>query len=175
MFALLLGGSIWGYFKFAHYRYLTNAGHNHVTFRRQVNWSAYLEYGRRIRNNFNVSVPAMTHQNYEILRKYRRGGYHNQSDLFYAESQAYIDLLLESVTQLDTQQVPDVLERAHISLSKAHGLCYETMVELRLAHESEGAEKAMYLKSAQKKADEAFKTGNQGIADFKRLWDPTKN
>lgn len=173
-FALTMFVAVWGYFKFYHYRNLVNAGHNHITFKHRVNWSAYLEYGRRFRGGFKVTVAAMTSQNYNMVQRYKKGAFTNHSDLFYAETQAYIDLLLDSVTQLDAQQVPEVLERAHIDLSRAHGLCYETVLELRLAHETEGAERANHLRNAQKYAEEASKTGNRGIADMERAWANTK-
>lgn len=168
--ALVLGLTVWGYFKFFHYAKLVNAGHNHQTFAEQTNWPAVLEYGRRVRTNFSVSATAMTRQNDQILRKFQRGEYDHNTEAFERETSEFIDLLLQDVTQFDSQQVPKFLDSPHIKISKAHGQCYETMVNLRAASSSQGAERTGYLRKAVENAKEATQSGNTGLTEFRRIW-----
>ena len=168
--ALVLGGSIWGYFKFFHYGALVNAGKNHKTFVAKDNWPAYLEYGRRFRGSVSVSVKGMLQQNYAMISDVKKGKYKDRESVFEADTKAFINVLLESVTDFDGQQVPTVLEKSHIMVSKAHGLCYESVLLLKEAQGEEGAERARLIKEAEKKMQDAWKQGMAGVKEHKRVW-----
>lgn len=168
--ALVLGGSIWGYFKFFHYSKLANAGKNHTTFVAKDNWPAYLEYGRRFRTGFALSVEGFLKQNYRLLTDYKKGKYKERDGAFNEETKALIDILLNCITDFDGQQVPTVLEKSHVLLSRSHGLCYESILLLREAHGAEGAERTQLLKESEKKMNEAWKAGTAGSKEHRRVW-----
>lgn len=168
--AIVIGGSIWGYFKFIHWRPLTLAGHNHKTFDYKKNAPAYLEYGRRMRTGFAFQVRAMCGQNAEIIKKFKAGTYKNNKDEFDADTSSFCNSLLESIEQFDGQQVPNVLEKAHAKIANCHRLCYESVQALREAYGSEGAEQQRLLKEAEKKMKEAWTTGDSGVKLHNAIW-----
>ena len=168
--AVVLGGSIWGYFQFIHWRPLVLAGHNHKTFVERKNWPAYLEYGRRFRVGFAFGIKAMCQQNYNLIKKFKKGEYKDDSGAFEADTKDFMNQLLESVQQFDGQEVPKRLEPAHIKVARCHGLCYESVLSLREANKAEGAERERLVKDAEKKAKDAWKMGDAGVKEFFRIW-----
>ena len=169
LLALVLGGGMWGYHRFFYYAPLVKAGSNHQLFSERENRSAYLEYVGRVRTRHGPSVVAMLNHNQQILRQFRSKGYSKGTEAFERDSAEFIRLLRDSVIEFDSQAVPQVLEPAHRQLSRAHGLCYETVVLLREAQAAEGAEREQLLKAAREKARQANYSGNQGLRDFHRL------
>lgn len=171
--AVVIGGSIWGYFKFIHWRPLTLAGHNHKTFVQKKNAPAYLEYGRRFRTGFSFQVRTMCVQNADIIKKFKAGEYKEHKDEFDADTSTFCNGLLESIEQFDGQQVPDVLEKSHAKISNSHRLCYESIQALREAYGAEGAEQQQLVREAEKKMKEAWTTGDAGVKLHKAIWDRT--
>jgi hypothetical protein len=171
--AIAIGGTIWGYFQFVHWRPLVRAGNAHKTFVQSKNWPAYLEYGRRFRVGFSFGVKAMCTQNYNLIKDFKKGAYKDNPDGFEADTKAFMNGLLESVTQFDGQEVPVRLESPHKKVSKAHGLCYESILFLKEANKAEGAERDRLVKESEKKAKEAWQVGTAGVNEFKRIWSST--
>lgn len=171
--ALAIGGSIWGYFQFVHWKPLVKAGNNHRTFPYKKNIPAYLEYGRRFRTGFDFGSKGMVKNNYELVKKFKKGAYKDNPGEFDSESKAFMNQLLDSIQQFDGQEVPDVLEKAHRQVARAHGLCYESILFLREANKAEGAERDRLVKESEKKALEAWKTAHAGVTLFYQIWDRT--
>ncbi len=172
--ALVIGGSIWTYFKFVHWRPLTLAGNNHKTFDYKKNSAAYLEYGRRMRTGFGYQVRAMCGQNADLIKKFKKGEYKENKSLFDEETSAFCNSLLDSIQQFDGQQVPNVLEKSHAKISKCHKLCYESVQALREAYGSEGAEQTRLVKEAEKKLKDAWVTGSAGVKLHDSIWANTR-
>lgn len=170
--ALVLGGSIWGYFKFVHWRDLVNADTRYKTFVEKKNWAAYLEYGRRFRQHYDVSTSMMTKQCHDIVKRYEKGEYKGNAEQLQREIQEYKNALLESIQEFNGQEVPQTLEKPHKQIAAAHRLCYESMLELEAAAATEGAESTTYAKNARKKCNEAYKMQAAGKALFYQLWKP---
>ncbi len=147
-----------------------NADGHHRTFSYKRNSAAYLEYGRRMRTGFAYQVRAMCGQNTDLIKKFKRGDYLNQRDEFDADTASFSDSLLESITQFDGQQVPDVLEKSHAKIANCHRLCYESVQALREAYGAEGYEQARLVKEAEKKMKEAWLTGNAGVKLHNEIW-----
>lgn len=168
--AIVIGGTMWGYFKFFHWRDLVNAGHNHKTFDYKKNSAAYLEYGRRMRTGFSFQVRAMCGQNADIIKKFKKGEYREHKAEFDADTSAFCDSLLDSIQQFDGQQVPNILEKSHAKIAACHRLCYESVQALREAYGAEGAEQARLLKEAEKKLKEAYTTGSAGVKLHNDIW-----
>jgi len=171
--ALLIGGTIWGYFQFIHWKPLVKAGNNHKTFPYKRNIPAYLEYGRRFRTGFDFGSKGMVRNCYDLVKKFKKGEYKNDESLFDADTKTFMNQLLDSIQQFDGQEVPDVLEKAHRQVAKAHGLCYESILFLREAYKAEGAEQTRLVKEAEKKAIEAWKTRDAGVSLFYKTWERT--
>lgn len=171
--AIAIGGSIWGYFQFVHWGPLVKAGNNHKTFSQRKNWPAYLEYGRRFRTGFAFGTKAMCQQNYDLLKRFKKGEYKSEPDRFDQDCKEFMNALLESVQQFDSQEVPAVLDAAHRKVSRTHGLCYESVLFLREANHAEGGERDRLVKEAEKKMKEAWKLGDQGVKEFFRIWATT--
>lgn len=170
---IVLGGSIWAYFKFVHWRPLTLAGHNFKTFQYKQNIPAYLEYGRRMRNGFASQVKAMCSQNSDIITKMKAGKYKDNKADFDRDTTDFCNSLLESIQQFDGQQVPDVLAKSHAKVANCHRLCYESVQSLREAYVAEGAEQARLIKEAEKKYREAWAQGTAGVREHQEVWSRT--
>lgn len=168
--AIVIGGSIWSYFKFIHWRPLTLAGHNHKTFAYKKNSAAYLEYGRRMRTGFGYQVRGMCQQNADMIKKFKRGEYKENKAEFDTDTSTFCNTLLDFIQQFDGQQVPDVLERSHAKISSCCRLCYESTQALREAYGAEGAEQTRLVKEAEKKLKEAWETGNAGVKLHDSIW-----
>ena len=171
--AIVIGGTIWAYFKFIHWRPLTLAGHNHKTFSYRKNAPAYLEYGRRMRTGFGFQVKAMYMQNADLIKKFKKGEYKDHKEEFDADTSSFCNSLLESITQFDGQQVPDVLEKSHAKIANSHRLCYESTQALREAYAAEGADRDRLLKEAEKKMKEAWAAGSSGVKLHNDIWSRT--
>lgn len=168
--ALVLGGSIWGYFKFFHYSKLNTAGSNHKTFVAADNRPAYLEYGRRFRNNFSVSGKAMLQQNHKLIKDFKAGKYKGRESVFEEETKTFINALNTNIADFDGQLVPTNLEKPHINLSKAHGLCYQSVQHLRDAMKEEGPERDRLVKESERLLKEAWKLGTSAIREHTVIW-----
>lgn len=168
--AIVIGGSIWGYFKFVHWRHLTLAGKHHVTFDYKKNVAAYLEYGRRVRTGFAFQVKAMTDQNRDLIKKFKSGEYKDSKEAFDADTTTLCNALLDSIQQFDGQQVPNVLNSPHTKIAICHRLVYESVQALREAYAAEGAEQTRLLKEAEKKQKDAFTQGSAGVREFYAIW-----
>lgn len=170
--AIVLGGSIWAYFKFVHYRPLTQADTNYKTFKEKDNWGAYLEYGRRFRDHFGLQVRNMVSHNQQLITRFKKGEYKNDPDRFENETKEFINALRDDIIDFNGQQVPSSLERSHKGIAKAHRLCYESVLALQAAQASEGAERDKFLKDAERLLRDAWKVGNEGVQEYKRAWHP---
>jgi len=168
--AIVIGGTIWGYFKFIHWRPLTLAGHNHKTFPYKKNVPAYLEYGRRMRSGFAFQVRAMVAQNASLIKKFKSKEYQDNKEQFEADTSEFCNVLLDSIQQFDGQQVPDVLNKEHTNISICHRLCYESTLLLIQAYGAEGAEQSKLLKQSENKMKEAWKYGDSGVKQFFLEW-----
>lgn len=168
--AIVLGGSIWGYFKFVHWRPLVNAGHNHKTFDYKKNPNAFLEYGRRMRTFFAFQVRGMCDQNKDLIKKFKAGEYKEHKDVFEQDASNLCNAMLDTIQQFDGQEVPNVLNASHSKISAAHRLCYESVQSLREAYDAEGAEQSRLVKEAEKKLKEAQATGATGVKEFYSIW-----
>lgn len=171
--ALIIGGSIWGYFKFVHWRPLTLAGKNHKTFPYKKNIPAYLEYGRRMRSGFAFQIRGMVSQNAQLIKKFKTKEYKDNKAQFDTDTTEFCNLLLDSITQFDGQQVPDVLNQEHTKISICHRLCYESTLLLVQAYGAEGAEQDKLVKESEKKMKEAWKYGDGGVKQFFTDWAKT--
>ncbi|MBT9587852.1 hypothetical protein IV102_31245 [bacterium] len=171
--AVVIGGSIWAYFQFVHWRPLARAGNNNKNFQQSKNWPAYLEYGRRFRTGFKFGVKAMCTQNYTMIKRFKQGDFKDSPDQFDNEAKEYMNQLLESVIQFDGQEVPIRLDKPHKKISKAHGLCYESILFLKDANKAEGVERAQLVKEAEKKAKEAWTIGQSGVREMEHIWNTT--
>ncbi|MBS2036650.1 hypothetical protein JST97_16790 [bacterium] len=171
--AIVIGGSIWGYFKFVHWRPLTRAGHNHTTFDYKKNIPAYLEYGRRMRTGFSFQITAMCDQNRTIINNYKKGEYKGHSDTFESDCTTLCNALLDSIQQFDGQQVPNVLDKAHSKIANCHRLVFESIQALREADAAEGADHQRLIKEAEKKAKEAYTQGMAGVREYNAVWTRT--
>jgi|EP01012_Entosiphon_sulcatum_P034902 hypothetical protein len=168
--AIVLGGIIWGYFKFIHWRPLVNAGHMHKTFPYKKNPPACLEYGRRMRTFFSFQARAMCDQNKELIKKFKAGDYKDHKDLFDADCSALCNSMLDTIQQFDGQEVPDLLNAPHTKISTAHKYCYESVQSLVEAYGAEGAEQSRLVKEAEKKLSQAAAAESTGIKEFNSIW-----
>ena len=167
--AIVLGGSIWGYFKFFHYSGLTKAGNNHKVFDEEDNHAAVIEYGRRFRTVFAFQGKAMTKQNWNIIVKFKKGKYKSEGS-FTADIKGFITALHDSIQDFDGQQVPKKLNGAHKKLSLCHKSCYESARALEEAFELEGVEREAKVKEAESKCKEAFKLQDSAVKEYYRIW-----
>ena len=171
--ALVLGGSIWAYFRFIHWKPLVTAETNFRTFQDKKNWSARLEYGRRVRGPFDIAVRGMADQAFQMVKRYKKGEWKNNESEFEQECKAFKDALLNSISEFNGQEVPITLEKPHRLMARVHKLCYEVVLELELAQASEGAEREKALTTAEKKAKEAWQTSRTATDMFHRVWGAT--
>ncbi len=169
MIAIVLGGSIWGYFKFFHYGNLTKAGNNHVVFDEEDNHGAVIEYGRRFRQHFAIQGRAMTKQNWDMIVKFKKGKYKSEN-AFTADVKGFITALHDSISDFDGQQVPKKLNGSHSKMSLCHKACYESTRALEEAWSLEGAERDAKVKEAESKCKEAFKLQQSSVLEYQRVW-----
>ena len=140
------------------------------TFPYRSNPAAYLEYGRRMRSGFAFHVKAMYQENADLIRKFKKGEYGDDREAFEADTKAFCNALLESVTQWEGQQVPDVLEKSHAKIGNCHRLCYESVQVLREAFGAEGAERTRLLLEAEKRMKSGWAAGSSGVKLHNDIW-----
>lgn len=172
MIALVLGGSIWAYFKFFAYRLLVNADAPNAitTFEAKENPPAYLEYGRRFRDQFAQQVKHMVGQQQQMLTRFKKGEYKNSPEKLDQQLKEFINALNDSVSDFNGQQVPSTLKASHVNVARCYRLCYESALALQAAAGSEGAERTSYLKQADKLLLDAWRAGSTGVTQHKQLW-----
>jgi hypothetical protein len=170
--ALVLGGSIWAYFKFVAYRHLVNADAPKAitTFDPKENPPAYLEYGRRFRDQFAQQVRFMVSQQQTMITRFKKGEYKNNPEKLEQQLKEYINALNDSVSDFNGQQVPAPLKNSHVNVAKCYRLCYESALALQSAAASEGADRTMFLKQADDLLLKAWRAGNAGVTLHKQLW-----
>ena len=147
-----------------------NYGHSHKTFKYKKNPNAYLEYGRRMRTFFAFQVRGMCDQNKELIKKFKAGEYKDRKDIFQSDCSTLCNAMLDTISQYEGQEVPDVLNVSHTKIAAAHRLCYESVQTLREAYDAEGAEQARLVKEAEKKLREAQACGAAGVKEFYSIW-----
>ncbi|MBN9420766.1 MAG: hypothetical protein J0I12_35300 [Candidatus Eremiobacteraeota bacterium] len=142
----------------------------HHTFAYKRNSAAYLEYGRRMRTGFAFQVKAMVQQNADLINKFKKGEYRDHREAFESDTTAFCNSVLESVTQWEGQQVPDVLEKSHARIANCHRNCYESVQALREAFGAEGGEQMRLLLEAEKQLKEAWACGSSGVKLHNDIW-----
>lgn len=174
MIAVVLGGTIWGYFKFFAYRGLVNADApgQVVSFAERENWPAYLEYGRRFRDHFAQQVKHMVTQQQTLITRFKKGDFKSDGEKLEQLLTEYINSLNDSIADFNGQQVPSTLKTSHISVAKCYRLCYESALALRSAQASEGIDRTTYLKQADDLLLKAWRAGNAGVTQHRQLWKP---
>jgi hypothetical protein len=171
MIAITLGGSIWGYYTFIHYRPLVNAEKNVLVYTdTPETHNATLEYGRRFRDQYRIAVNTMLQTNQRLLTKLKRGEAAKDPALFQQNCSEFIENLLAGVSDFNAQQVPSVLKSSHVQMAKAYRCCYESALAMTKAIKAEGPDRKLFIQEAEKKYVEAYKAGGAGTAEHARVW-----
>jgi len=173
--ALVLGGCIWGYFRFVHWKPLVQAETGFKTFQDKKNWPARLEYGRRLRGPFDIAVRGMADQVFQRVKRYKKGEFKEDKALFEQECKTFKDQLLTSISDFNGQEVPATLEKPHRMMARVHKLCYEATLSLETAEASEGLDRERAIADAEKKAKEAWQTSRAAVLMFQRIWGATNS
>ena len=137
-------------------------------FQSSKNWPAYLEYGHRFDSGFRVGVKAMCTINYRLIEQFKNGELSGEE--WESQSRQFLQQLNVSLEQLDSQQVPDLMVRPHHKISRAHGLCYESILFAREAHKVQGEARQLLLVDAEKKVKQAWCLGDAGCQEFSVIW-----
>ncbi|MBT9588321.1 hypothetical protein IV102_33595 [bacterium] len=135
-------------------------------FQSSKNWPAYLEYGHRFDSGFRVGVKAVCTINCRLIEQFQRGEWAEWE----SQSRQFLKELSVSLEQLDGQQVPDLMVPPHHKISRAHGLCYESILFAREAQQVQGEARQLLLRDAEKKAKEACRLGDAGCQEFLVIW-----
>jgi hypothetical protein len=148
LIALVMGGSIWGYFKFVQNRPLVKAGHNH-TVSKDSNREAELAYTHRMRTtHFNQMLEIRGELSTFFLDTIKKKKYAADKAGFEQKDYELVQRLRDHVEDFDSLVVPQIMNAAHVKISHSHKTFYEALVMLSKGYYEEKADQARDYKEA---------------------------
>ena len=152
-----------------------------VVFNEKENYMAYLEYGRRFRDSYSFQARSMITTEVGIIADFKKGKYKSDPATLEQKLKEFNDNLLDGITELNGQPVPNRLKGSHLLVCRGYRLAYEASLALSEAAGAEGVERSNQLKFAESKAQAAWKAVRAGLAEHQHIWsttgtsiDPTK-
>ncbi len=165
MIALVLGGSIWGYFKFFQNRALIQAGHNHNVDKNH-NREAELAYMHKLRDTHFGNMArirgdlSVFFNDVTVKKKYTM----NDSGSFDQRYTELVGELRDHVEEFDQLLVPELMNNAHAKISHSHKTYYESLLLLKKGFYEEKDDQKRDYKEARKTFAAAWKEDLDGEA-----------
>ena len=132
MIALVLGGSIWGYFKFVQNRSLVLAGTRHIV-DKSGNRDAQMAYSHKLRETHFGAMNRIRGDLQQFFNDVISKKKYSTNDAGPFE-QRYTELVAElrdHVEEFDQLMVPEPINGPHIKISHSHKWFYEALIVLR--------------------------------------------
>lgn len=170
MIVLVLGGTMWAYFHFFQNRDLVNAGEaGSFLVDKEDNRSASIEYQRHMRERLLSQVERQVTDSNTFLSNVIKKKYAGDKNGFEQRVHELTNGLRESITELNSRQVPARFVKGHSQLAEVHKHCYEAIKEIEKGYfEEDAKEQGKIYLVARKKLNKAWGMCQSGKAEIKR-------